>query len=66
MHEEPSLHSENEEILREGMVLTVEPGIYIPGVGGVRIEDDVVIGAEGVEVLTKFKKNLHVVKGKKC
>ncbi|UOE53720.1 Xaa-Pro peptidase family protein [Bacillus sp. CMF12] len=64
VHEEPSLHAENEEILREGMVLTVEPGIYIPGVGGVRIEDDVVIGVEGKEVLTKFQKKLHVVKGK--
>ncbi|MEK3853924.1 M24 family metallopeptidase [Cytobacillus sp. FSL H8-0458] len=64
VHEEPSLHAENEEILREGMVLTVEPGIYIPGAGGVRIEDDVVITEEGIEVLTKFQKDLQVLKGK--
>ncbi|WP_079507519.1 M24 family metallopeptidase [Mesobacillus jeotgali] len=63
IHEEPSLHSENENSLKTGMVLTVEPGIYIPGLGGIRIEDDVVITDNGCEVLTKFPKDLQVVKG---
>lgn len=63
VHEEPSLHSENENSLKTGMVLTVEPGIYIPGMGGVRIEDDVVITDNGCEVLTNFPKELQVVKG---
>jgi len=44
--------------LREGMVFTVEPGVYLPGKGGVRIEDDVVIRRDGVELLTDAKKEL--------
>jgi len=43
------------------MVFTVEPGIYIPGRGGVRIEDDVVITDDGCEILTKFPKELKVI-----
>jgi Xaa-Pro dipeptidase len=48
-------------VLKTGMVLTVEPGIYINGVMGVRIEDDVVITESGSSVLTKFPKTLQVV-----
>ena len=40
------------------MVFTVEPGVYIPGLGGVRIEDDVLIKSDGVELLTKSSRNL--------
>lgn len=43
------------------MVFTVEPGIYIPGKGGVRIEDDIVITADGCEILTHFPKEIMVV-----
>ncbi len=43
--------------LKEGMVVTVEPGIYIPGFGGVRIEDDILVKKDGYEVLTSAKKN---------
>lgn len=60
-HEYPSLHGENADTLKEGMVITVEPGIYIPGKGGVRIEDDVVITAEGCKILTQSPKEWKVV-----
>ncbi len=44
--------------LEEGMTITVEPGIYLPGYGGVRIEDDVLITQDGAEVLTPATKEL--------
>ena len=43
VHEEPVIHSRNEKVLKAGMVVTDEPGIYIPGSFGVRIEDTVLI-----------------------
>ncbi|RLF39515.1 MAG: aminopeptidase P family protein [Thermoplasmata archaeon] len=46
------------EILQENMVLTVEPGIYIPGFGGVRIEDDILITKDGLELLTNSPREL--------
>ncbi|MFC5469046.1 M24 family metallopeptidase [Cohnella suwonensis] len=61
IHEYPSIHGNNEDLLREGMVFTVEPGVYVPGVGGVRIEDDVLVTANGVEVLTAYPKELTVI-----
>ncbi|QLH75134.1 MAG: aminopeptidase P family protein [Methanomassiliicoccales archaeon] len=48
-------------ILEEGMVLTVEPGIYLPGKFGVRIEDDIVVTKKGCEILTKAPKDMVVV-----
>jgi Xaa-Pro aminopeptidase len=48
-------------ILKKGNVVTVEPGIYIPGYGGVRIEDDIVIHHSGCEVLTRTAKELFIV-----
>ncbi|GJM70388.1 hypothetical protein HMSSN036_26040 [Paenibacillus macerans] len=48
-------------MLTEGNVFTVEPGIYVPGVGGVRIEDDVLVTASGVEVLTAYPKQLTYI-----
>ncbi|MNN68310.1 Xaa-Pro dipeptidase [compost metagenome] len=61
VHEYPSIHGQNEALLQEGNVFTVEPGIYIAGLGGVRIEDDIVVTADGVEVLTSFPKKLTIL-----
>ncbi|WP_066050438.1 M24 family metallopeptidase [Robertmurraya korlensis] len=62
VHEYPSLTETNTLLLEEGMVFTIEPGIYVPGVAGVRIEDDVLVTSNGVEILTKFPKELQVIR----
>jgi len=51
-HEDPSLDPGGSAVLEEGMVITIEPGVYIPGWGGIRIEDDVVVEGGGCRVLT--------------
>lgn len=58
IHEEPRLSIRSETVLEPGMIVTVEPGIYLPGLGGVRIEDDVVITESGVQRLTLSNKEL--------
>lgn len=61
IHEEPTLSLKGEIVLEPGMVVTVEPGIYLPGLGGVRIEDDILITENGNEVITQSKKELIVL-----
>lgn len=58
IHERPRLSAKDEEVLAPGMVVTVEPGVYIAGWGGVRIEDNVVIEEGGARILTSSNKNL--------
>ena len=64
IHEKPNLTNKNDEILRENMVITNEPGIYVPGKFGVRIEDTVLITKSGCINLTKSDKNYIVIEQK--
>lgn len=61
IHEAPTLSRESADVLAAGNVVTVEPGVYLEGVGGIRIEDLVVVGEQGNDVLTSFPKDLLVI-----
>ncbi len=61
IHEEPFIGQASEATLENGMVLTVEPGIYIPGWGGIRIEDTVWINGDAASILTDFPRDLLVL-----
>ncbi len=61
IHEAPSLAGGCKTVLKPGMVVTVEPGVYVPGWGGIRIEDDVLVTRSGREVLTSVPKSLEDV-----
>jgi len=58
IHEGPRLGRDQQEELEAGMVVTIEPGIYLPGKGGIRIEDMVAVTGDGHEVLTQLSKDL--------
>ncbi|MDD5369928.1 MAG: M24 family metallopeptidase, partial [Anaerolineaceae bacterium] len=60
-HEEPYIFGDNDQVLEPGMTFTVEPGIYLPGRGGVRIEDDVVVTDNGGESLSDMPRELIYV-----
>lgn len=62
IHEQPTINSKSDTILEEGMVITIEPGIYVEGFGGVRIEDDVVVRKDCGEILNKTTKDLIFIK----
>ena len=59
VHEAPSLSWRSSDKLKAGTVVTVEPGIYLPGVGGVRIEDDVLVTPTGCRVLSRLSTALE-------
>jgi len=61
VHEDPTINAENKNVLQEGMVFTIEPGIYVPNLGGVRLEDMVRVTSRGAEVLTYLSKDLFVI-----
>jgi len=61
VHEDPAVNRENNDLVQEGMVITVEPGIYLPNRGGVRIEDMVRATSTGREVLTYLPKELREI-----
>jgi len=63
VHEAPRLSRTADGALAEGAVVTIEPGVYRPGWGGVRIEDDVVLDAAGPRILTKFTRELIEIPG---
>jgi len=60
-HENPYISHASKEILQPGMTFTIEPGIYIPGKGGVRIEDNVIVTENGRETFTSLPRELRVI-----
>jgi Xaa-Pro aminopeptidase len=61
VHEGPRLSKQGEDALGAGMVVTVEPGVYVPGAVGVRIEDLVIVTEDGGEVVSSLPKELRVI-----
>ncbi len=61
VHEDPSLDPGSTLVLQRGMVATIEPGLYVDGFGGVRIEDDVVVEGQGARLLTQADRSLRVI-----
>jgi Xaa-Pro aminopeptidase len=62
IHEAPRIRKESNAVLEPGMVFTVEPGVYLPDWGGIRIEDDVLITPDGCEVLSRIARSLDSVR----
>ena len=62
VHDGLTVSHRSDDILKEGMIITAEPGIYIPGLGGIRIEDTVLVKKDGCEPLTRFDQGLTVIR----
>jgi len=60
IHEPPFLRPGSKEVLNEGMVVTIEPGIYMPGLYGIRVEDMIVVTQRGSRILTKFSRIIDI------
>jgi Xaa-Pro aminopeptidase len=63
VHDGGTINASSDITFAPGMIMTVEPGVYVPGVGGVRIEDTVLVTANGPEILTPVTKDLVEVGG---
>jgi Xaa-Pro aminopeptidase len=61
VHEAPRVRANSEDVLETGMVITIEPGVYVPGWGGVRIEDDVLVTPSGCTLLTSLPRDLSAI-----
>ena len=61
VHEQPGLSQKSNTVLKPGMCITIEPGIYVDGLGGVRIEDDAIVTENGLEKLTHSSKELFII-----
>jgi Xaa-Pro aminopeptidase len=61
VHERPVISGQSEDTIKKGMVFTIEPGIYLPGIGGARIEDMIYVRGSGAEVLTTLPRKLEVI-----
>lgn len=61
IHEAPTLNARSKDVLRPGMVITIEPGVYLPGLGGIRIEDLVLVTRTGHKVLSRSPKDFRVI-----
>src|SRR4030042_2415141 len=62
VHELPRITRNVKEVIKENMIFTIEPGIYLPRIGGVRIEDMVLVKSDGSEVLTRLPKKLEIIR----
>ena len=61
IHEDPFLHPKNKDLLHENSVVTIEPGVYLPNIGGVRLEDQVIVGKKKPHFLTKMQKKPLII-----
>jgi Xaa-Pro aminopeptidase len=61
VHEHPYIYAENQQLLEAGMTFTIEPGVYLPGRGGIRIEDNVVVTSRGCDCLSNLPREIKIL-----